>query len=68
MAKIIVEFSYTTHISYEVEADSPTEARIKANKKYNETNEMTRAEEFYDNLVYDETRFYNEVGEEIFEG
>ena len=68
MAKILVSFEYTTHITFEVEANDPVEARIEANKRYNQMSETKRAEDFYDNLVYDTTRYYNDIGEEIFEG
>ena len=65
MAKIRVEFNYTTTIGFEVEADNIKEARAKANEEYNEMNEVDRARQFYDNLVYDTTRFFNNAGEEI---
>ena len=65
MAKITVEFNYTTTLSFDVEADNLEEAEAKANELYNATDAYEREKRLALNVNYDATRFYDEQGNEI---
>ena len=65
MAKIRVEYNYTTTLSFDVEADNLEEAEAKANELYNKTDAYRREQRLALNLNYDTTRFYDEQGNEI---
>lgn len=65
MAKITVEFNYTTTLSFDVEADNLEDAEAKANELYNKTDAYKREQRLALNVKYDTTRFYDEQGDEI---
>jgi len=65
MAKIRVEYNYTTTLSFDVEADNLEEAEAKANELYKQTDAYKREQRLALNVNYDTTRFYDEQGNEI---